>query len=284
MILALVVVVWYASAGHSFAPSPLLPGERASDTTLGLSVEYVLTYPQPGVVGPVLRVNREELQRWLPLEPGSVTLDGVVVNAQPGAPALLVHTLDDIALLARPGQTGAAASIAMSFPNPGSEQVLVMPQYGIGMRVIRQDNGTPSAADDSFAVEVFQGNSEAAAQRFVVNGSLVKPVETVDGAIPVGFVPLAMFDVQAHTAPGIWLLVPAVLLALIGVFGFRRKPTFLLAQVGPWPVERSVVIVQSDRRTTLDELRSAFDASGAQRDQSQVAESTAQSHATSIVV
>jgi hypothetical protein len=272
MILALVVVVWYAGAGHSFAPPPLLPGERASDTTLGLAVEYVLTYPEPGVVGPVLRVTQDELQRSLPLEAGSIVLDGATVNARPGAPALLVHTLDNTALLARPGQTTPAASITLGFPNPGSEQVLVLPEHAIGMRMIRQDDGAPSARDDAFVVEVFQGDGEEATQRFVVNGSQVKPIETANGAIPIGFVPLAMFQVHAYTTPGIWLIAPAALLVLAGIFGFRRKPAFLLVQAGPWPVERSVVILQGDQPAAVDELRNTIETSGLQSGQSQSTE------------
>lgn len=264
MILALIVVAWYSITGHSFLPASLLPGERASDAALGVTVEYQLTYPQPGVIGPVLKVNKGETERTLPLDSSSVIIDGVVVNAQPGAPMLLVHTLDDAFLLARPGQSSSVAVVGLGFPNPGSEQVLVLPQYAVGMRVIRQDSGTPSAADDSFIVEVFQGDSEEPVQRFTVSSSEVKRVETAYGDIPLSFVPMAMFQVQAYTASGGWLLLPAAVLALAGAYGFRRRPAFLLAQFGPWPVDRSVVIIQTDRAAALEMLRGGIDAQGVQ--------------------
>jgi hypothetical protein len=202
MLLALGLIWWYSVVGYQFAPASLLPGEYASDTVLGVAFEYVLTYPAPGVIGPVLRVNKGERQQLLPLTPTELTLDGVVVTAQPGAPALLVRTLDGAPSLAQPGQTNVVAALGLGFPNPGSEQALVIPQVGVGLRIIRQDNGTVSAADDAFVVEVFQGDSEEAVQRFTINGSQVERIATPVGELPLSFIPMPMFQVQAYTAPG----------------------------------------------------------------------------------
>ena len=266
MVLALLVVAWYSMAGHSFLPAPLLPGERASDAVLGLTAEYQLNTPQPGVLGPVLKVTRGEEEQTLPLQTGRVTLDNVNVAVQPGAPALVVYTLDERAQLARPGQSSRAAMVGVGFPDLGSEQVLVLPESGIGMRMIRQDGGAPASDDDAFVVEVFQGDSEAPVQRFPINRSEVKRIETPGGDIALGFAPIAMFQMQAYTALGVWLLVVALLLVAAGAYGFWRRPAFVLVQVGPWPVERSVVVVQSDRPGELDEIRRKLEAQAPSED------------------
>lgn len=255
MILAVAAIWWYSLSSHQFLPSPLLPGERASDAGLGVTFEYALTYPEANVIGPVLKVTKDATQQVFPLERNNVSIDGVVVDMQPGSPALIVRTLDDRPLLAQPGQANTLATLGLGFPNPGSEETLVLPEYGVGMRIIRQDNSTAPAADDSFAVEVFQGDSEQPVQRFTVGGSQAERIQTPLGEVPLGFVPLPMFQVRAYSAPGSWLLLPAALLVLAGVFGFRRKPAFLLAQAGIWPVDRSVVVVQTDRVGVLDALR-----------------------------
>jgi hypothetical protein len=210
------------------------------------------------VIGPVLKVNKGERQQLLPLTPTQLTLDGVVVTAQPGAPAILVQTLDGASSLAQPGQTNAVAALGLGFPNPGSEQALVIPQAGVGLRIIRQDNGTVSAADDAFVVEIFQGDSEEAVQRFTINGSQVERIATPVGELPLSFIPMPMFQVQAYTAPGGWWLLPVLILAGVGAVGFWRRPLFLLAQAGPWPIDRTVVIVQTNYTAALEAVRRAL--------------------------
>ncbi len=260
MMLALVVVAWYSMAGHSFLPAPLLPGERVSDAVLGLSAEYQLNVSSPGVLGPVLKVMHDDVEQLLPLQPGRVSLDDVNVAVRPGAPALVVYTPDERVLLARPGQSSRVAMTGVGFPDPGSEQSLVLPDSGIGLRMIRQDGGAPVSSDDLFVVEVFHGDSEAPVQRFTISRSEVKRIETPTGDVMLGFAPIAMFQLQAYTAPGVWLLIPALLLVVAGAYGFRLRPAFLLAQVGPWPVDRSLVVLQSDRPGAVDEVQRAMEA------------------------
>lgn len=253
MVLALLVVAWYSIVGYSFLPAPLLPGERTSDAVLGLTAEYQLGIPQPGVLGPVLKVTRGDLEHTLPLQSLSASLEDVMVAVQPGAPALAVYTVNGSALLSRPGQSNRTAMTGVGFPDPGSEQVLVLPESGVGIRMIRQDSA--GVAAELFVIEVFQGDSESPVQRFTVGHSEVKRIETSDGDILLGFAPIAMFQMQAYTMPGVWWLIPALMLAIVGALGFRRRPTFLLVQAGPWPVERSVVILQSDRPGEIEAVR-----------------------------
>lgn len=258
MLLAVGLVWWYSVVGYQFAPASLLPGEYASDAVLGVAFEYVLTYPTPGVIGPVLRVNKGERQELLPLAHTELTLDGVVVTAQPGAPGLLVQTLDAAPWLAQPGQTNVVAALGLGFPNLGSEQALVIPQAGVGLRIIRQANGAASAAGDTFVVEVFQGDSEEPVQRLTVSGSQAERIATPTGEILLNFIPMPMFQVQAYTAPGAWWLLSVLGLVAAGAWGFRRRPIFLLAQTGLWPVDRTVVIVQSNHAAALEAVRDAL--------------------------
>lgn len=257
LLLALCVPLASATLGHAFQPPPLLPGERSSDTTAGLLLEYLLLYPQPGVVGPVLRLTKGSHERLLPLAPSSSTVEGVHVDVQPGPPALLVHTVDGSAQLARPGQPGSAETVSLGFSNPGSEQVLLLPGYELGLRIIRQNSGSSAVAENTFSVEIFQGDQ--AAQRLTIQGSQIERIDTPAGPVLLGFVPIAMLQVHVYTTPGTWLLLPALLLAVAGAAGFRRKPLFLLAQLAPWPVERSVVVLQSNSPALLAEVRQTLD-------------------------
>ena len=68
-----------------------------------------------------------------------------------------------------------------------------------------------------------------------------------------------MFQVQAYSALNGWLLVPVLALVIGGALGFRRKPAFLLAQAGPWPIDRSVTILQSDSPAALAALRQVIE-------------------------
>lgn len=256
MLLILVGLWWNSMAGQQFLPSPLLPAERASEPSLGVTFEYELLYPSVNSVGAVVSVAVKGERRQFPLV-GLVqaTVNGVTIRAQPGSPGLLVRTLDDSTQLARPGQANTVAMLGLGFPSPGSEETLVLPQKAVGLRVIRQDNGTAPAADDSFVVEVFQGDRDEPVQRFVVGHSQVERIGTPFGEIALGFVPMPMMRVQAYTSPGLWLVMPAVLLALAGLWGIYGRPAFFLAQCGPWPVERSVLVVQTDWPAALDAVR-----------------------------
>jgi len=56
--------------------------------------------------------------------------------------------------------------------------------------------------------------------------------------------------------PGLWLAWPAFVLALIGAIGFWRQPRYLMIQVAPWPVDRSVVVVQGNLAQDVEAVES----------------------------
>lgn len=247
MLFALAVIWLQVTAGWQFTPEPLIPGDRTSDSEHNITFEYRLEQPSARVIGPGLQIAANGNSLLLPLsEEMRTTIGNITVQGRPGPPALVVRTVDDAPLLARPGQSTAATLISLGFPTPSSEETLLLPQMGIGLRVVRLDEGTPTDADDAFLVEVYQTGSEEPVQHIRVSDSQVELVGSGFSQVPLAFVPLPMLRVQAYRAPTLWLLWPALVLVLAGLFGYRHRPGFALVQAGPWPEERTVLIVQTD--------------------------------------
>jgi hypothetical protein len=114
---------------------------------------------------------------------------------------------------------------------------------------VRDGQNTPAVDDDTFLVEVYGGDSEQPLRRFAVTASQVETIRVRgpgDPTLPLAFVPLPALAVTAHAAPGQWLLGVALLLAAVGLFGYRRQPGFVLVQLGSWPEQRTVITMQSD--------------------------------------
>lgn len=64
--------------------------------------------------------------------------------------------------------------------------------------------------------------------------------------------PLPALVVRACYFPGGWLLLPAIFLVAVGGIGFWQRLAFLIAQISPWPHERSVVVYQSDNKSVIE--------------------------------
>lgn len=255
--LAALALIWLNSAfGWEFTPPTLAPGESASDAVHNVRFEYVMSEPRPNLIGPVLRATVGEALAVLPLaEEMRASLAGVELRAQPGHPALLVRTPDGAPLLARPGQVTPVASIGLSFPSPGSEETLLLPQQAAGLRVVRLETGAAGPAEDEFLVEVYQSESETPVERYTVAASTILTIPVGEGELALAVVPMPGLAIQVRQAPGLWLLWPALALLVAGALGFWRRPGFVLAQIGPWPVERTIITVQSDLRGEMATLR-----------------------------
>jgi hypothetical protein len=256
MLLAL-LLIWLNSAfGWEFTPPMLAPGESASDAVHNVRFEYVMTEPGPSMIGPVLRTTVGDQTAVLPLaEEMRTTLGNVELRASPGWPALLVRTPDGAPLLARPGQVTPVASIGLGFPGVGSEETLLLPQQGVGLRIVRLEAGASGPAEDAFLVEVYQSESEMAVARFTVAASEILAIPAGGAEVSLAFVPLPGLSIQVRQAPGLWLIWPALALIVAGALGFWQRPGFILAQIGPWPVDRSIITVQSDLRSEMSSLR-----------------------------
>lgn len=265
MLLALLLIWWQAYWGWEFRPGPLIPGERASYAQRGVSLAYTLEQPDPGKMAPALRVEMNEQATTIPFGAAiRASIDGANVDAEPGPPGLVVQTSNGSALLARPGQTTTSAQIGLGFPRAGSEETLILPQQGVGLRIVRTDQGTSDDLEPaSFLVEVYQGGSEAPVRRFNVDRSLAEIVTAGapgDQNVVLAFVPLATLDARVSHVPAPWLFWLALALTLVGLFAYRRRPGFALVQVGPWPNLRAVVNVQTDDAQTLAMLQARYEA------------------------
>ena len=252
--------LWTAStlAWHFEAPF-LIPGASAVDSIHGLTMQYELARPVDGVLTPRLRVALGDESTPVTVAPRmAAQLAGVDVVARAVAPALEVRTLADSADLARPGQAATVSALGLGFPTDGSEETVLLPKIGAGLRIVRDGQNTPAADDDIFLVEVFSGASEQPLRRFQVTSSQVETIRVRgqgDPALTLAFVPLPALAVEARATPGQWLLVLALLLAVIGLFGYRQQPGFVLVQLGPWPEQRTVMTMQSDLPGELAALR-----------------------------
>lgn len=243
--------LWVASvfAWH-FEATLLIPGATAVDSVHDLTLQYELARPVDGALTPQLRVGLGNESMAAPVAPPmTVQIAGVEVAARAVAPALEVRTVDESAALARPGQAATASALGLGFPADGSEETVLLPGIGAGLRIVRDGRSTPTVDDDMFLVEVYSGASEQPQRRFEVTASQIETIRVRgpgDPALTLAFVPLPALAVSARAAPGQWLLILALILAAVGLAGYRQQPGFVLVQLGPWPEQRTVLTMQSD--------------------------------------
>jgi hypothetical protein len=261
MLCALALIWINAAFGWEFTAFQLAPGERTADPIHNLRFEYHLAQPEPDLLQPSLIATIDDAAVSIPVtQEMQEQVGNAVVRAEPGAPGLLVQTIDSALQLARFGQAAPVAAIGLGFPNLGSEETLLLPQHAVGLRIVRLETGAPGPAGDGFLVEVFQGGNERPVTRITVDRSEVVSIPTFTGDVPLAITLLPALNIQVRHAPGFWLLWPALALLALGALGFARRPGFVLAQIGPWPPERAVVTLQSDLPDEMASLRRWYDA------------------------
>ena len=131
--------------------------------------------------------------------------------------------------------------------SPGSEETLIPPQQETVLRVVRRTDAEPL----TFAIESIQANA-GESNRFTINSDETRTIRLGEEEVKLRFLPLYSRQVEITSLPGGWLLWPALVLCVIGLWGLRRKPAFALVQIAPWHSDRSVMIVQgSDEFASL---------------------------------
>lgn len=246
LVLAL-VSLWAATyLGWSVTPPPLAPGENYVYPPHELKLEYDIV--ESGLeLRPALTatVGGETILLHFETE-RTGRVGGAEVRLTPGPPALWVSAPD--AVLLAPGglPDEARQGLGLLFPQPGSEQVVVLADGNAGLRIVRLAVGQAGATD--FLVEVYEGENVQPTQRVQVSNGATLVVGPEDAALALRLTPMAGVQADVRRQPGLWLLWLALMMTAVGALGFLQRPGFTIVQLAPWPVERSVVIVQSDER------------------------------------
>jgi len=249
------VAVWLSLiAGWDVMPPLLAPGAEYHQPEQQLTVRYAL----PGADGeetPPLQVEVGEAVHQLPLDRtlrsnwGQLT----VASAQ-GPPALLIQTVNEEPVLAQPGQSQTRAAIGLPFPNVGSEESVVIDQTLV-LRLVRLLGTSEQPGITAFWVEVYQVGADEPVLRLEIAERSQEVITVAENRYVLNFIPLPSIMLDIRYQPGVWLLGLALLLIGIGAVGYWQRPAFLLIQAAPWPVERTVVVIQSDLATELENVR-----------------------------
>lgn len=177
---------------------------------------------------------------------------GAQVYVEQGPPALWVSAPDTVFALPGGGTNEQRSSLGLVFPQLGSEQFVVLPAQNAGLRIVLLANGTDQSAAPSYLLEVYEGENVQPAQRLQINHDESITVKVDGKEMVLHVAPTYSLLAKVERRPGLWLLWLALALALIGAVGFLRRPGFILAQVAPWPDQRSVVVLQGSEKVTGD--------------------------------
>jgi len=186
---------------------------------------------------------------------------GAQVSAQPGPAALVVGASAKV--LARPGIDTLQEEISTVLAQPGSEEFVLLPAQGAGLRLLRLPGEQPQ-----FLAELYGSDAEQPLSRATITGSEPMTLPTADDELQLTIAPITSLVVEVRQTPGRWLIIPGLLLAIAGLVSMRRGPEFLLAQIAPWPLQspepldpadaQAVVILQSSSAVALASAASAF--------------------------
>ncbi len=263
LLLALGVVWINLLVGWEVAPPLLAPGDAYRATTQRVALHYMLPAGDDGSM-PILSAEIEDLAQQVPLgERRQLRLGQIAIQTGLGPPAMLLRSTDDTTF-SRPGQSQYTTDLGLIFPSLGSEDAVVFGN-SVGLRIVRVSALTEaqsespltlaSAPQESFLVEVYQGDEVQPVQTIQVSGQTRAVIQVGGQPRTILLIPLPSMVAVVRYQPGIWLLWLALALILVGIIGFAYRPAFVLVQIAPWPMARAVVVAQSDVAAELDHLQ-----------------------------
>lgn len=239
-----VTVTPVATSTIEAAPAATSPIEstRTVSTVVTDAMESAPLVPLAG--RPMLVAELGEERRRAPLGTTiRLNYGQTVITSKAGPPTLFLRTTSAEPLLSRLGQSQMVPTMGLIFPSPGSEESVVIDQ-ALGLRIVRLPTQT-SAAVEEFMVEVYDANNQPI-KRVQLQESSAINLAIENQTVTLELIFLAGMQVAVAHQPAIWLFGPVALLLLIGLIGYSHKPAFLLVQLAPWPIDRTVVVAQSD--------------------------------------
>ncbi len=256
-LLLLWFTIWLSlTVGWAVMPTALAPGAEYRYAAHELVLQYQVSTQ---AMVPVLAVYVGAAHKDLPATiAGRAQIGPVEVETAPGPPGLLISTVGQTGtgkpLLGRSGQSNTTAAVGLVFPNPGSEESLVLAKAAV-LRIVRMADDNTNLNASAFALEVYQDNATQPVQRLQISEAKTESIQINGQKIALRFTPLPGLDVDVHYLPGAWLLWIALIFLIIGAIGFGRQPAFLLVQITNWPENRSVLIAQGDLQCEVKALQ-----------------------------
>lgn len=268
LILALAVVWLNIIYGWEVRPPALIPGNQFRLPQRDLLLSYDMAPPEDSGTDlqPALTMHLNEVENSLPVDAGLATrrqirLGTVGIWVQAATPTLIIESWqveDKIAALALPGHTQLVGRLAFAFPTVRSEESVLIPEAQVGLRIVRLPE------ENRFSIEIIDGVSGQEIERTEITAdgavSVAIPTNTDEYPLALRFNSLPSLDIHVRYLPGETLFWLALLPALAGLLGFFRRPRLLLCQLAPWPVDRTVLVVQSDDGRVAEAICAAVEA------------------------
>ncbi len=263
LLLALSVVWISLLVGWEIAPPLLAPGEAYRATTQRVALAYTVAVGDDGFAA-TLSSEIGDLAQQVPLgERRQLRLGQVAIQTSLGPPAMLLRSTDDTTF-SRPGQSQYTTDLGLIFPSLGSEDAVVIGN-SVGLRIVRvsalaeAQSKSPltlaSVPQERFLVEVYQGDEVQPVQTIQVSGETRAVIQVGGQPREILLIPLPSMVAIVRYQPGIWLLWLALALILVGAIGFGYRPAFVMVQIAPWPIDRAVVVVQSDVAAEISHIQ-----------------------------
>lgn len=245
LILATTSLWLNALLGWDVRPGTLAPGDEALFPLHGVALLYDAAPSADGLATAAITGTVAGRPVLLDADKPAMRVGGAGVRLREDVPALWVRA--QAPLLSLPGDGETRASVGLLFAQEGSEQLVVLPKRNAGLRLVRLGGENEGA----FLVEIFAEDAVQPVERVQVSGATTVTVPAGDEAVQVAMTPMPGLAVEVRHAPGDWLVWPALVLVLAGLAGIWLRPAFVLAQVSAWPVERSLVTLQSSAPVVL---------------------------------
>lgn len=235
--------VWVAVAfGWHVTTPPLAPNDTFRAVNQNLELVYQVPAAGQGDTAATLIVrNGTGSEAFSVLRAQRIRVGSTLVNIQPQYPGVLVQMEDGAAKLARPGGTERISQVGVVIPTRGSEESVLLPDYGAGLRIVQR--GTE---DDAMLLELYRSNAVEPVFRAELtrSGRVTIPLDDTQTAIVVNNMPGLQVDVSYQ--PGLWLAWVGLGLALVGLLGALRRVGFVVVQLAPWPTQRTLAVIQSN--------------------------------------
>ncbi|HRJ44491.1 MAG TPA: hypothetical protein PL105_21535, partial [Caldilineaceae bacterium] len=258
ILLALAVLWGGVNFGWEVNPPPLAPGGEFRFPQRELHLRYTVLDANEGQKNGLaaLQVELGDASQLLALgRTHTARLNNTTIRTESKVPGILVESDSEVNFLL-PGQVGAINRIGFVFPAAGSEESVLIPDADMGLRLVRL------AEEGRFLIETIAGEG-GAVTRSEISQDESRQVYLVRGEragqqITIELRLLPAVTVRVRYLPGDGLLWASLALVLTGIVGYVRRPYFALVQLGPWPEERSVLVVQSSSPEPLAELEGSI--------------------------